>query len=230
MGKWDKLNSELDGVLAKLTDADWEKWLSNQEKNEIERREAEKASLFRDGAGGYFTEPRRAVFKYKQELFIETNETSDSPGSCFFNLTRTMEEPQKTAFSFVDFQIKTFSFNEPDNTGDTLDIQLAPRGKYYPNDGIFKIFIDFAAFENSENKRQIIGCGYQTSFRFAGAISFEEIPNYFYKNAIAISYPYLRAFISTLTLQANVKLMVLPLMNLSHLESELRANTELINP
>lgn len=53
----------------------------------------------------------------------------------------------------------------------------------------------------------------------------DEIPDYFYANSIAIVYPYLRAFVSTLTLQSNAKPMVLPTMNLSSLEGDLRKNT-----
>ncbi|MBK7039827.1 MAG: protein-export chaperone SecB [Bacteroidetes bacterium] len=55
-----------------------------------------------------------------------------------------------------------------------------------------------------------------------------EIPTFFYKNCIAIIFPYLRAFLSTLTLQANVKPLILPLMNLSGLEKPLIENTVLI--
>lgn len=41
-------------------------------------------------------------------------------------------------------------------------------------------------------------------FNFGCSIKFEEIPSYFYANSIAIIFPYVRAFISTVTLQANI--------------------------
>ncbi|EXZ22215.1 pretranslocase subunit SecB family protein, partial [Bacteroides fragilis str. S13 L11] len=52
-----------------------------------------------------------------------------------------------------------------------------------------------------------------------------EIPNFFYPNSIAILFPYVRAFVSTLTLQANIKPILLPTLNLSSLQDTLRENT-----
>lgn len=60
---------------------------------------------------------------------------------------------------------------------------------------------------------------------FENVSSFDEIPTYFYRNAIAIIFPYVRAFISTVTLQSNIPPVILPTMNLSSLESPLKENT-----
>ena len=60
---------------------------------------------------------------------------------------------------------------------------------------------------------------------FSIFLKLNSIPSFFYKNAIAIMFPYVRAFISTLTLQANTKLLNLGLMNLSSLEKPLIENT-----
>lgn len=44
----------------------------------------------------------------------------------------------------------------------------------------------------------------------------EDIPEFFYSNSIAIMFPYLRAFVSLVTMQANFgEPIVLPLLNLS---------------
>lgn len=43
---------------------------------------------------------------------------------------------------------------------------------------------------------------------------------------MAILFPYIRAFVSTVTLQANVMPILLPTVNLSSLESRLRENTK----
>ena len=50
--------------------------------------------------------------------------------------------------------------------------------------------------------------------------------NIFYKNSLAIIFPYIRAFISTLTLQSNAGLIILPTLNLTHLEKPFRENTK----
>ena len=47
----------------------------------------------------------------------------------------------------------------------------------------------------------------------------------FISNSIAILFPYVRAFVSTLTLQANIKPILLPTLNLSSLQDILRENT-----
>lgn len=51
------------------------------------------------------------------------------------------------------------------------------------------------------------------------------MPSYFYRNSIAIVFPYIRAFISTVTLQANIPPIILPTMNLTSLEIPLKQNT-----
>lgn len=54
----------------------------------------------------------------------------------------------------------------------------------------------------------------------------KDIPDFFYANSIAIIFPYIRAFVSTLTLQANIPPIVLPTLNLSQLRTILRDNTQ----
>ncbi|HLO91987.1 MAG TPA: hypothetical protein VK172_12560 [Lentimicrobium sp.] len=67
------------------------------------------------------------------------------------------------------------------------------------------------------------------TYRFQEKLNFQDIPPYFYQNSIAILFPYVRAFVSTVTLQANIGPILLPTMNLSELESPLRDNTTEIN-
>jgi preprotein translocase subunit SecB len=62
-------------------------------------------------------------------------------------------------------------------------------------------------------------------FKFESVKTFEEIPDFFYRNSIAILFPYVRAYVSLITTQANVKGIILPTLNLSHLEEDLRKNT-----
>lgn len=66
-----------------------------------------------------------------------------------------------------------------------------------------------------------------TKYQFENVNSFEEIPDFFYKNSIAILFPFVRAYVSIITIQANVPSVMLPTLNLSSLESELKENTTL---
>jgi len=62
-------------------------------------------------------------------------------------------------------------------------------------------------------------------FEFKNVQTIEDIPDFFYKNSIAILFPYVRAYISLVTTQANVPGIILPTHNLSSLEEKLRNNT-----
>ena len=62
-------------------------------------------------------------------------------------------------------------------------------------------------------------------FDFKNVETIEDIPDFFYKNSIAILFPYVRAYISLVTTQANVPGILLPTYNLSNLEEKLRNNT-----
>ncbi|WP_415711111.1 protein-export chaperone SecB, partial [Aquirufa beregesia] len=77
--------------------------------------------------------------------------------------------------------------------------------------------------ENSENTFIEIECN--GIFGFKENTTFEQIPDFFYNNSMAILFPYLRAFISLVTLQINIPPLILPTLNLSSLEADLRKNT-----
>jgi preprotein translocase subunit SecB len=63
------------------------------------------------------------------------------------------------------------------------------------------------------------------SFSFDYRLPIESIPEYFYPNSLAIVFPYVRAFVSTLSLQANVHPIILPTVNLMGLTEQLKKNT-----
>jgi len=68
----------------------------------------------------------------------------------------------------------------------------------------------------------------EAKFSFRDVDRLEDIPDYFYPNAIAILFPYVRAFVSTLTLQANMPALVIPTMNLTALKDDFKNNTKQI--
>ncbi len=137
-----------------------------------------------------------------------------------------MVEAEKAAFSFVQFKIPNFKYNEANHTGNDVKVGFNPSGEYDQSKGEFNLILSFLTQEKDNIIFELKAIG---SFKFESAIKLDEIPNYFYKNAIAIMFPYVRAFISTLTLQANTKLLRLGLMNLSRLEKPLKENTSVVN-
>ena len=65
-------------------------------------------------------------------------------------------------------------------------------------------------------------------FEFKEPLSLKDIPSFFYPNSIAILYPYVRAFVGTLSLQSNIKPIMLPTLNLSGLEGILKNQTKIV--
>ncbi|HEY1040197.1 MAG TPA: hypothetical protein VGF30_12365 [Bacteroidia bacterium] len=137
-----------------------------------------------------------------------------------------MNETKKAAFEFVKFNISEFSFNETHGQTDSLAISFNPSGVYNESEAEFYLTLGFTAFEGETNKVEKIKAKMNVTFKFDKGTSFQEIPTFFYRNSIAIVFPYLRSFISTLTLQANLKLVILPVLNLTELEQQFRDNTK----
>ncbi len=131
----------------------------------------------------------------------------------------------KAVFSLINYKfdkvILDFALLSP---GQDLEIALEPSGKFYPEDGLFNLTFTFAARAAGQEDLAIyVSC--VADYKFENVRELAEIPEYFYANSIAILFPYIRAFVSTLTLQANVKPLVLPTYNISPLKDNLIQNT-----
>lgn len=132
------------------------------------------------------------------------------------------------------FSLNKYTFNKVKIDFDSeylpeLEISFNPSGvfKRTEEESIFELTLVFSA-KNKGNSQEFVAIECNSSFKFASNILFEEIPAYFYANSIAIIFPYIRAFVSTVTLQANFPPIVLPTMNLSSLEEPLRRQTKVI--
>ena len=136
-----------------------------------------------------------------------------------------MIEGQKAAFSFETFRVPKFAYNEGNHNGNEIKIKFLPSGQYNSSNGEFELTVQFISTDISESENRIMEITAIAMFKFDEPIEPNGIPSFFYQNSIAIMFPYIRAFISTLTLQANTKLLQLGLMNLSSLEPVLRKNT-----
>ena len=133
----------------------------------------------------------------------------------------------KVVFSLIGYKFNHVSLNLdniPSNA--SFDLEFTPKGEYVQSEGLYNLDFIFKAWEKGEeqsNPKILVNC--VASFKFKENISLAEIPNFFYPNSIAILFPYVRAFVSTLTLQANIKPILLPTLNLSSLQDILRENT-----
>lgn len=101
-----------------------------------------------------------------------------------------------------------------------------PSGVYDENGRSYTLKFEFTATQE-EGAKLVVQMECEAVFEFADRAALEDIPEYFYPNSLAIVFPYVRAFISTVTLQANMEApIVIPTLNLSGLKSELKENTK----
>jgi len=136
-----------------------------------------------------------------------------------------MLEAKRAEFKFVKFHIPRFNYNETRENQGELKMQFSPRGIYSPKEGKFELSISFTGFEKNKKRKPVISLDCVAEFIFTNKIGSEEIPDYFYTNSVAIVFPYLRSFISTVTLQANTGVIMLGVMNFMEITQPLKENT-----
>ncbi len=130
------------------------------------------------------------------------------------------------------FSLSNYHFNQVvlnlDNLdpGVALDMNFAPSGLF---DQAKKTFILSFAFKATCNDKDIVFVNCIAEFEFRNNLNFDEIPEFFYGNSIAILFPYIRSMVSTITLQANVRPLILPTLNLVSLKDHLKANSTVLN-
>ena len=131
------------------------------------------------------------------------------------------------------FAFKSYTFTNVEiNMGDfseayPLDLSFTPSGIYDKSMKTFFLRFVFTATQGEENAT-IVKIVCNATFEFKESLNVDAIPEYFYPNSLAIVFPYVRAFVSSVTLQANMVVPILiPTLNLTGLQSTLKANTEL---
>lgn len=131
----------------------------------------------------------------------------------------------KAAFSLLDYKFDKVILNLADLHPETeFNIMFSPSGIFHPASGKFTLTFAFSAKIDGNNEDAIyVNC--VANYKFKDVREFSEIPEYFYANSIAILFPYVRAFISTVTLQANIRPIMLPTYNVSPLKDDLIKNT-----
>ncbi len=135
----------------------------------------------------------------------------------------------EAAFSLENFKFTFVNLDfasAPDE--DDLGIDFKPSGIYYKDKHLYELKIEFIAFANLKGDKSpppFINVTVIADFDLKNTESKEDIPSFFYKNSIAIVYPYIRSFVSSLSLQANSGTLILPTLNLTMLEDTLIENT-----
>ena len=131
----------------------------------------------------------------------------------------------KAAFSLEYYLFDKVNINLENYNENEYGIEFSPKGKFDKEKNTFTLNFGFTATcDGIENSFVNINCiGVFKFNEFVTDIS--DIPPYFYRNSIAILFPFLKPFLSMVTIQANVPPILLPTMNLTSLEKPLLDNT-----
>lgn len=134
---------------------------------------------------------------------------------------------EKTAFKLDEYHFTKASldFNIPEKA--ELGIEFSPRGVFSSGNSTYELDFDVKV-ECKETSTEVINVSCAALFSFNEKVAISDIPEYFYPNSLAIVFPYIRAFVSTMSLQANVRPIVLPTVNLMGLTEELKEKTTIV--
>ena len=131
---------------------------------------------------------------------------------------------ENSTFQFDNFKIlrSLFELNENAEVGE-LSVGFKSEGKLDFDKGKFNLGLGIFISDSAETiKIEIDAIGY---FSFEN-LERESLSNFLFINAPAILFPYLRAYISSLTTLSGIRPIVLPTLNLTSLREDLESNVE----
>ncbi len=131
---------------------------------------------------------------------------------------------ENAKFQFKDFIIKRSLIDVGDDIPSTkLSLNFFPRGIIDKSKGNFQLSLGVLINDDGNNLKLEVDA--IANFLFDKEVSAEMLDSYFYINAPAILFPYIRAYISTLTNLSGSTPVTLPTMNLISLGDDLKNNT-----
>lgn len=132
-----------------------------------------------------------------------------------------MSEVTKASFRFTHFTIKESHIIVREDGDNDFELSFIPSGVVFPSKNSFELEIAFEAVDkNGLVEIKVISNGF---FQYS---NIPDITNtkFFTENASAIVFPYIRAYISTLTVQSGITPIVLPTLNLTGMSETLKKN------
>lgn len=128
------------------------------------------------------------------------------------------------SFQLENYRIIDLEVHSSNSLNMSLGLTFDLKGEFDENNRIFNL--TFKLDINSEDSNYLLAkIVMESNFKFATHVTLDKIPDYFYTNSIAIIFPYLRAYLSMVTIQGNFKPIILPILNLSSLNNVLKNNT-----
>ena len=128
-----------------------------------------------------------------------------------------------SAFRFIEYRIKKSLIEiNGDPKSRNIGVDFIPSGTIYYNESKFVLTLQTNIMDDKgELKIEVLSEGV---FEFKNNTAEKDLDGFFYTNASAILFPYIRAYIATLTTLSGEPI-VMPTMNLINLRDELRKNT-----
>jgi len=137
------------------------------------------------------------------------------------------EKTQEAKFKFQNFKIIKSVIELSDNDekiSDSFKLHFTPKGSIVKNNNIFQLHLETSVQDENDVLNIIVIA--KADFMFSDSIEPNMLNNMFYVNAPAILFPYIRAYISTLSTLSGIKAITLPTMNLKSLGKKLSQNTK----
>lgn len=131
---------------------------------------------------------------------------------------------EESKFQFKGFTITRSLFERTDNEpSKKLSLKFSPKGVINTHESSFQLAL--GVMISDENKSFNIEIDAIANYLFENKTEFENLSKYFYINAPALLFPYIRAYISTLTNLSGFNPVNLPTLNMSRLGEDLKKNT-----
>lgn len=138
------------------------------------------------------------------------------------------EKVIKSTFKFEKYLINNSQIKINEGAiSDEINFGFIASCKVYSNQKLFQLSLGTHAYD--ENKVVDITVNVIADFKYEEGSDSNLLKHFFYKNAPAIIFPYVRAYISSLTTLSGIPTILLPTINLSGLSEEIEKNTEIIN-
>jgi len=135
-----------------------------------------------------------------------------------------MELAKKSSLSFRGFKIsKSIIDINHEKYPSNLEISFSLKGKISKSNNSFKLFV----ITQISDKEKLIKINVDTFADFSidmENINEENYKNFIFTNAPAILFPYIRAYITSLTSLSGIKPIQLPILNLISLKDSLEKN------
>ena len=129
---------------------------------------------------------------------------------------------KKSPFKLSQFLIAEFSIKREPLKKGKIEFQINPSGLINRKEKIFLLQLDVNIKDDTGSFVIQMACnGY---FTFKNSESPDTLSNYFYTNAPAIIYPYIRSYVTAITALTGLEAVYLPVMNLAGLKDQLMQN------